>query len=519
MIRATEKTALDEVIESDTFTPTGRNLGFGCWGRVDVYEDQGGQEWAIKIFSPNEIARAQMDQRGWTEEDVMRREAIPLDAAAHNVVPRLIERDGKGTMYIAMPVYEGDLSSRMYSLDLNSSLKIAKEVATALKYIHSHNEYNGNFFGNPRVHGDVKPSNILIKNGRANLGDLGSTTCISIGGSGSERGPHGDINYRAPECFKEDAKPSTRADIWSLGAILYEGIAKEGIYEGLDPGDENLPKSISKKLRKVPRKLRPFLKKCLAVSEWNRFNSGDEALKELEKIIDSLGAKKTIRDYARKWTIPIGLPLALSGLLVYGAATYEPQKLEMPKANIQGMLYPPTNSKEEQKIEFEKEEIDNLPKVSDGGMAFSGLTRNAKIVTNNRIVAYLTKSYAQTQMARGMMRGGTYNDYQFRTYLAYTNHDERQFGGLNGTPWPIWAKSIEVALNQAKTGDGKVDLEDVMAISILGVDLVNQAKRASGSFDYKDYRTAKNSAGKYLISQREQNFINAWLAYYNADID
>ena len=36
------ESTLDETIESNTFTPTGENLGMGCWGRVDVYEEQDG---------------------------------------------------------------------------------------------------------------------------------------------------------------------------------------------------------------------------------------------------------------------------------------------------------------------------------------------------------------------------------------------------------------------------------------------------------------------------------------------
>lgn len=523
MIETCEKSTLEEVInndtiDSDTFVPTGKKLGFGCWGSVDVYNDQGGQKWAIKIFSPNEIARKQMKKRGWTEEDVMRREAIPLDAAAYNVVPRLIERDKKGKMYVAMPVYDCDLSSIIDNLSLNESLAISRDIANGFGYIHSQKDFEGN---GPRAHGDGKPSNVFIKNKRAYLSDLGSSTCISTGGSGSERGSHGDINYRAPECSKEDAKPSTRADNWSLGAILYKAIAKEGIYEGIDCNDENLQKFISTKLRRVPRKIRPFLKKCLSVPEYNRFYNGSEALNKLEKVIENLDTKKTIKDYAKKLTVPIGLPLALVGFLIYGAATHEPQRLEMPETSIQGMLYPPSNFVEE-KMEFEQEEIDNLPKVSgESGPEFFGLTHNAKMATDNRIVAYLLKTYSQTQFSRGFLKPSEeITDYQFRTYMAYTLPDDRQADRFAVSPlWPVWEKSIEVALNQAKIADGKIDLEDLMIISRIGPDLVNRAKRNSGSFDYKIYRTAKDPKGKYIIPEREQNFINNWLAYYKANID
>lgn len=251
-------------IDSDTFTPTGKNIGFGCWGSVDLYRDLGGQTWAIKYFDPNETALQQMQERGWSEERVMREEAIPIQAAQHHVVPRIIERDRQGQLYVAMPFFEeGNLSKRIKNLELNASLRIARDVAEALGYVHDSRETNwGDFFSERtserRAHGDVKPSNILISNGRGFLTDFGSSTCVTVGGKGSERGKHGDVNYRAPEAFKPDAKPSTRADVWGLGALLYESVAGEGIYDGTE-GLSGLPekeaqKIINKKIRKnVPR--------------------------------------------------------------------------------------------------------------------------------------------------------------------------------------------------------------------------------------------------------------------------
>jgi len=535
-----KQASIDEVIVSDTFIPTGKHLGDGAWGSVSLYRGPGDQMWALKIFAPNEDGRRQMEERGWTEEDVMMREAIPIGAASYNVTPRIIQTDKNGKMFVAMPAYDCDLSKVLHTLTLRESLGVAKNIATALTYFHNR-RVNGNRFydakdkknqGNGNAHGDVKPSNVLLnitydEDGRrqqirADLSDLGSTTCISIGGSGKKRGPHGDVNYRPPECSDGDASPSTRADVWGLGAILYEALTGESIYNGIDRDNTDqfkLNSRIKKKIRKVPWRLRSFLRKCLAVNEFERFRSGDEALKSLDQVIDNLDTKKVVNTHFKKWW-PLGIPLALTGLLIYGAVTHEPKRLEMPRTNIQGMVYPPEKPGEEQRIEFEKETIDDLPSAANDELVFRGIIQNAKLSTNNRIVAYLLKAYAQAHSSRNTMRPpGAYTDTQFSTYIAYTTHDERQFAGLSGTPWPVWAKSIEVALNQAKTADGKVDLEDVMTISRVGVDLVNQAKRASGSFDYEGYRTAKDSKGKYIISEKEQSFINTWLAYYNADID
>ena len=219
-----------EYIDSDSFTPTGEKLGLGCWGKVDEYADTVGQKWALKMFHPNEDGKRQMKEGGWTEEDVMRREAVPLGAAYRHVVPRIIERDKTRKMFVAMPVYNRNLSKDIGCMDLESALKVTRDIADAISYTHEQKELSEIGFEIPKAHGDVKPTNVLMKDGRAFLTDFGSSTCISIGGHGSERGPHGDEDYKAPECFREDAKPSTRADIWSLGAILYESITNQGIY-------------------------------------------------------------------------------------------------------------------------------------------------------------------------------------------------------------------------------------------------------------------------------------------------
>jgi len=519
-------------IDSDTFKPTKESVGYGCWGEVSVYQDAGGQEWAIKSFSPNSIALEQMKERNWTKESVMRSEYIPLSAAYHHVVPRIIERDKTGEMFVAMPLYrEGDLSKKVDELDLRTALKVTRDVADALSYLHSQKDPDAEFSwgsenGKRKAHGDVKPSNILMEDGRAFLSDLGSSTCISVNvGSGRTRGPHGDVNYRAPECFKPDAKPSTRADVFSLGAILYSAVAKEGLYEGcpnlFELSEKEAQKIISKKIRKnTPRKLRKFLGKCLAVSEWDRFRDGEEAFGQLEKVIENLDSRKVIKNHIKKWTLPISIPAALVIFGAYQYSTYEPQKLQMPNTQrVFGMLEKP-NFKTEG-INFEMEDIKDLPKAEELGWVGSGNTKMAKLATDNRVVAYLAKTHSQAVLSRGLLKdSGPYTHAQIATYMAYTTNDERQGNTVRGGPtWPVWAKSIEVALTQSKTTDGKVDLEDVMTTCRLGIEKVDEAKRISRSVDYKDYRNAKDSKGNYIIPKAEQKFIETWLAYYNADID
>lgn len=524
---------VDERIESETFKPTGRRLGLGCWGVVDEYMDPAGQKWAIKRFKPNDIAIKQMQERKWTEEDVMRREAIPLDAAHHYLVPRIIERDKSGTLYVGMPVFsEGTLDERLEFFSQNGNLPevlgIGRDIADALSCLHSMQGVDGDLWKvyERRAHGDVKPSNVLLKDGKAFLTDFGSSTCISIGGTGDVRGKHGDVNYRAPECFKENAKPSARADIWSLGSVLYRAITGEEIYDS-NPGfvglnREEAEKLIRRRLKKAPRKVRKFLGKCLGYSELDRYFDGGAALSELEKVIENLDGWKAFKKHVKKWTLPLAIPVALITLGTYAYSTYEPKKLEMPTTHIiQGVLYPPEN-KDDSSLEFIAENIPGLPEARFPlGVMGQGANERAKHSTDNRVVAYLVKTHSQAVIALGGPEWNSYSDSQMRTYLDYTTNDERQMLQAR-CPWPFIppvAKSIEVALKHSLVERNKVDLEDVMAISRLGLEKVEQAKRLSGSLDYQTYRDAKGADGKLVIPRKEREFIDQWLSYFHSDRD
>lgn len=511
-------------IQSDTFTPKGEHIGFGTWGKVSVYNDLAGDEWAIKDFDPDSTGRKQMKERGWTEEQVMRNEGVPLDAACHHTVPRLIERDKTGRMYVAMPVFrEGDLEKQMWrERTLLEKLRIVLDIADSLKYTHERYRLGDLAAPQHRAHGDVRPANILMKSGRAFLTDWGSQTCISMGSeNGKERGEFGNENYRAPEKLDGETGPSARADIWSLGALAYELIAESGgIYDGIEKvrelSENQLRRAINKKLRRVPARVRKTLRFFLEPNEYKRCSCGGEAFRSLERTMSDLSTWKALRrDLTR-----IGLPLCAAAAAIYGMAIsyihHEPKELGMPATHLRGLLIKPGELGEGADIEFEAEHIPDLPKIARGDL-FNSQAGIAKRVTKNRTVAYLLKAHGQAMMDRGGLRADSYTDHQFGIYAQNRPHG----AGIGGEPygiWPIWARSVEWAMPKARISDKKVDLEDTMAFSRLGVEKVLHAKRVSGSQHYRTYRKAKDDAGRPIIPPRERHFIDTWLAYYHADV-
>jgi len=494
-----------EVIESDTFKPTGKTFGFGCWGEVSEYTDPAGHKWALKRFAPNEIAKRQMQERNLTEEGVMRNEAIPLAAAQHQLVPRIIERDKKGKLFLGMPVYERRLSDELkifyQGMYLEGAIQTTINVSTAVNYLHRVER---------RAHGDIKPDNILLDGKNALLTDLGSSTCVSVSDMSSDpRDRIGDRNYRSPEGFKENSRPTERSDIFSLGALLYKMSTGEGIYEGMGEPEkltgEQFKKLRKEKLKKVPRKIRKIIAKATEFEEYNRYENAENVRSDLEKALNQSTIKE-VKEAFTKYILPVGIPIFLSSALMFGAATkwvfeknydFAPQK-----QIIHGPLYF-SNSKDGEMTNFDIEPLTDLPFVAEGGMLDTkNIDRLASYATEDRTTAYLLAQYQRAAMTQGLVGlGELYLDNQFETWRIYTVPD---------------ARTETLARTQERfrpvVANGNVDLEDLCVIARLGENTLNNARRASGSFDFAQYIQAKDEKGKYLIPKNEQTFLKGWIA-------
>ncbi|KAL7149390.1 hypothetical protein ABFS83_05G037400 [Erythranthe nasuta] len=134
--------------------------------------------------------------------------------------------DEKLLIYDFVP--NGNLSNAIhgkFNLLWSARLKIMKGVAKGLVYLH---DYSPKKY----VHGDLKPSNILLgEKMEPKISDFGLGRLATIAGSVSEipiLPPASSSNsiscYRAPEAAK-GAKPSQKWDVYSYGVILLEIIS------------------------------------------------------------------------------------------------------------------------------------------------------------------------------------------------------------------------------------------------------------------------------------------------------
>jgi len=165
---------------------------------------------AIKVLSPHVV-----DEEGFLERFTQEARAVAqLDHP--NIVP-VYDFDQVGDIaYIVLKYVEsGTLRSMMTGkpLELDLVVDIITQVGLALGYAHRHDV----------IHRDVKPSNILVGEGRwALLTDFGLAKILGGGQQLTRSGiGMGTPDYMAPEQAQGLAGDG-RADLYSLGVMLYE---------------------------------------------------------------------------------------------------------------------------------------------------------------------------------------------------------------------------------------------------------------------------------------------------------
>ncbi|MGH3111429.1 MAG: serine/threonine-protein kinase, partial [Gaiellaceae bacterium] len=139
------------------------------------------------------------------------------------------------------------------------------------------------------VHLDVKPSNIIM-GAPARLIDLSiaQPRTALVG----KRSPIGTDAYMAPEqCDPVSRGPiASAADVWGVGATLYDASSGRQPFERPGPGDPRFPqleKAPAPLPEKLPRELRELIMACLDPDPGARPTAA-EAAGELELLVDAL---------------------------------------------------------------------------------------------------------------------------------------------------------------------------------------------------------------------------------------
>jgi len=200
-----------------------REIGAGGMATVYLAQDlKHDRDVAIKVLHPD-LGAALGGERFLTEIKTTAKLQHP------HILPLLDSGDADGLLFYVMPLVDGEtLRTRLErerQLPVDDAVRITSEVAGALDYAHRHGV----------IHRDIKPENILLHDGRAVVADFGIALAVS-----AASGPRmtqtglslGTPQYMSPEQAMGERTIDARADVYALGAVLYELLTGEPPFSG-----------------------------------------------------------------------------------------------------------------------------------------------------------------------------------------------------------------------------------------------------------------------------------------------
>jgi serine/threonine-protein kinase len=195
--------------------------------------------------------------------------------------------EADGRVFYVMPYVDGeslrDRLRREHQLPVDEALRIAREVADALHYAHTHGV----------IHRDIKPENILLHGGHAQVADFGIALAVSRSDGGSrmtETGMSlGTPHYMSPEQAMGEREITAKSDVYALGCVLYEMLTGEPPFTG--PTAQAIiarvvteePRSLTLQRKTIPPHVEAAVETALAKLPADRFASAAQFAEALEK--------------------------------------------------------------------------------------------------------------------------------------------------------------------------------------------------------------------------------------------
>ena len=189
-----------------------RSVGNGAGGVVyEALDRHSGAPVAVKVLRGDD--GGVMRQRFFREAEVLEQLEHPaiVRYIAHGIAPG-------GNPYLVMEWLAGTtLAQRVATavLSVSDALRVASRMASALACVH----------GRDVVHRDVKPSNVVLEFGRIDsvrLVDFGIARAAGLSNRLTMTGEIlGTPGFMAPEQIRGERLVDNRADLFSLGALLF----------------------------------------------------------------------------------------------------------------------------------------------------------------------------------------------------------------------------------------------------------------------------------------------------------
>jgi WD40 repeat protein len=262
-----------------------RVLGAGAMGVVYRARDRRtGVECAVKVLRPEFAASPAATQR-------LRREGEALRRLEHRHLCRMHEiGEVDGVVYLAMELLSGEtLAARLErarrgegsALSWPEAVALLAKIARGLAVAHDVGV----------VHRDVKPGNILVRHGgEPVLFDFGLASLLE-GDALTRTGiALGTPAYMPPEQVRGARDVNVRADVWALGAVLFECLAlrppfvaaqREEAFWRILHGE---PDDLLRVAPRTPRGLRHVVERCLEKVASRRYADAGELADDLDRV-------------------------------------------------------------------------------------------------------------------------------------------------------------------------------------------------------------------------------------------
>lgn len=247
---------------------------------------------ALKLLAPERVADPQFADR-------FAHEAKALAALSHpNIVTIHDFGQVGGFYYLLMEFVDGvNLRQAMKSSRLTpeQALSIVPPICEALQYAHEHG----------LVHRDIKPENLLLdKEGRVKIADFGIAKMLSAKFTNDdpfESQPAGTPQYMAPE-QKAHRRTDHRADIYSLGVVLYEMLTGELPADKLQPPSKRVH---------VDVRIDEIVLRALEVKPELRFATASEFRRTVEAALRSAATLPVLTPITSSWQVAVALTITI----------------------------------------------------------------------------------------------------------------------------------------------------------------------------------------------------------------
>lgn len=259
-----------------------RELGGGGMSRVFLAQDPAlDRTVVIKVLDLEGAVGASVER--------FRREIRVVAGLQHpHIVPILTAGGDETLLWYAMPFISGEsLRARLVregALPLADAVLLAREVLDALSAAHAQGI----------VHRDIKPENILLQGRHAVVADFGVAKALAdagVGGGGltTVGMALGTPTYMAPEQAMAEPTTNHRADLYAVGAVIYEMLVGAPPYSGSLQGviaahlTAPVPR-VEERRADVPPMVAQLITRLLAKQPAERPQTALEALTILESV-------------------------------------------------------------------------------------------------------------------------------------------------------------------------------------------------------------------------------------------